>query len=141
MRPVIIKKSISAELADAIIRRAISSALELKKYVVIAIVDESGQLKAFHRMDRAALISIEVAQVKAYSAVANAWGLATHEIFEQSQKNPATKVGIPLLPKYTVLGGGIPIRMDENIIGGIGISGGSIEEDISIAKSALKITK
>ncbi|PIS01334.1 MAG: cobalamin adenosyltransferase [Chlamydiae bacterium CG10_big_fil_rev_8_21_14_0_10_35_9] len=141
MQSVIVKKSISAELADMIIKSAIAAAIAVKKYMVIAIVDESGHLKTFHRMDGSALISIEVAQIKAYSAVANAWGFATHEIFEQSQKSPATKVGIPLLPNYTVLGGGFPIRVDGNIVGGIGVSGGSIEEDISIAQAALEIIK
>lgn len=138
MQPVFVKKSISSELADEIIKRAISKALEMNKHMVIAIVDESGLLKAFQRMDGAAIISIEVAQTKAFAAVANAWGFATHEIFEQSQKNPATKVGIPLIPKYTVLGGGFPIEIDGDIVGGIGVSGGSIEEDIAVAKSALE---
>lgn len=138
---VVIKKSVSAACAAALIKQAIAKAQEIERAVVIAIVDESGQLKAFHRMDGAALISIEVAQIKAYSAVANAWGYATHEIFESISKNPATQIGIPHIPRYTVLGGGFPIKIEGEIVGGIGISGGSIEEDIAIAESALKETE
>ena len=88
------KQSITAELATMMINAGESKALEINKRMVIAILDESGHLKAFRRMDGAALISIGVAQDKAYSAVANAWGHATHEIYEHIQKNPATLVGI-----------------------------------------------
>ena len=78
----------------------------------MAILDEHGHLKAFRRMDGAALISIDVAQNKAYSALANAWGHATHEIYDHIKKNPATLVGIPHIAKYTVFGGGFPIKID-----------------------------
>ncbi len=87
----------------------------------------------------AALISIDVAQNKAYSALANAWGHATHEIYDHIKKNPATLVGIPHIPRYTVFGGGFPIKIDEQVVGGIGISGGNVNQDISVAKAALSV--
>ncbi len=135
------KACITLELAQDLMTAATTKALELNKSMVIAIVDESGHLKAFHRMDSAPLVSIEVAQNKAYTAVANAWGHATHEIYDYISKNPATLIGIPHIPRYTILGGGFPIRIDKHIIGGIGISGGSAEQDMIVARAALAILK
>src|SRR5262245_56790750 len=102
MQVIFTKQSISAELAQRMIDIATEKAMEIGKPMTIAILDESGSLKAFRRMDNAALISIEVAQNKAYSAIANAWGHATHEIYDHIKKNPATLVGIPHIPRYTV---------------------------------------
>lgn len=133
------KHSITADLAQLMIDAAVKKAIKIDKPMVIAILDESGHLKAFRRMDNAALISIEVAQNKAYSALANAWGHATHEIYDHIKKNPATLVGIPHIPRYTVFGGGFPIKIDDQVIGGIGISGGNVDQDITVAKAALSV--
>lgn len=136
---IFIKKSLCATLAQKLIIAAIERAEAIARPMVIAIVDESGQLKAFHRMDGAALLSIEVAQNKAYSAVANAWGHATHEIYEHIKKDPATLIGIPQIPRYTIFGGGFPIRIEGEIVGGIGVSGGTAAQDMDVAEAALTI--
>jgi len=141
MKVTFTKKSISAELAQSLIGEAIKKAEEIGKPMVIAIVDESGHLKAFYRMDGAALISIGVAQNKAYTAVANAWGHATHEIYDHIQKNPATLIGIPHISRYTIFGGGFPIKIDNEIVGGIGVSGGTAEQDMEVADAALDLLK
>ncbi|MBY0545169.1 MAG: heme-binding protein [Gammaproteobacteria bacterium] len=133
------KKSLCAAVAQQLIIAAIERAKVIGKPMVIAIVDESGQLKAFHRMDGAALLSIDVAQNKAYSAVANAWGHATHEIYAHISKDPATLIGIPQIPRYTVFGGGYPIHIDGEIVGAIGISGGNVAQDRDVAEAALAI--
>lgn len=139
MKITFTKKSISAELAQSLIGEAIKKSEGIGKPMVIAIVDESGQLKAFHRMDGAALISVEVAQNRAYTAIANAWGHATHEIYDHIQKNPATLIGVPHIPRYTIFGGGFPIKVDGEIVGGIGVSGGTAEQDMEVAKAALDL--
>jgi len=131
------KQSITIELAKKIINSAAQKAIEIKQPMVIAIVDEAGDLKAFQRMDGAALVSMGVAQDKAYTAVANAWGHATDEIYEHIKKNPATLIGIPQIPRYTVFGGGFPIKIANAVIGGIGISGGDVEQDTIVAKAGL----
>ncbi|MDR3492334.1 MAG: heme-binding protein [Gammaproteobacteria bacterium] len=133
------KQSITADLAQKLIDAAEKKTVEIDKPMVIAILDESGHLKAFRRMDGSALISIEVAQNKAYTAIANAWGHSTHEIYDHIKKNPATLIGIPHISRYTVFGGGFPIKIDEQIVGGIGVSGGNVEQDISVAKAALVV--
>lgn len=63
------KKSITLEMAKRIIEAAENKAEEIGVPMVIAIVDESGNLKALSRMDRAALLAIQVAQDKAYTRV------------------------------------------------------------------------
>ncbi len=107
--------------------------------MVIAILDESAALKAFHRMDGAALISIDLAQNKAFTAVTHPWGLSTDEIFTHIQKNPATLLSIPQIPRYIVFGGGYVITMDRKIIGGLGVSGGTVDQDAIVAKAALGV--
>jgi uncharacterized protein GlcG (DUF336 family) len=133
------KKCISAELAQNMINAAMKKAIEINKPMVIAILDESGNLKAFQRMDGAALVSIEVAQSKAYTALANARGLSTQEMFEYIKQNPALLVSMPLITRYTMISGGFPIQIDNEIIGGIGVSGGSADEDVLVAMTALEV--
>lgn len=133
------KQSISVALAEQLIDAAIIKATAMGKPMSIAIVDESGHLKAFRRMDKTSLASVGISQDKAYTAIANSAGRATHEIYEQIKKNPATLVGIPHVPRYIVFGGGYPIRINGDIIGGIGVSGGTSEEDMEVAEAALQI--
>ncbi len=133
------KPSITAYLAEKMIQAAVAKAYEIKQAMVIAILDESAKLKAFHRMDGAALISIDLAQNKAYTAVTHPWGLSTAEIFEHVQENPATLASIPQLPRYVMFDGGYVIKIGGKTIGGLGVSGGKTDQDEVVAKAALAI--
>ena len=64
----IVKRSIDAETAQRLIDTAVAKSRELKKKNCIAVTDESGHLKAFHAMDGAPHLSIEIAQNKAWTA-------------------------------------------------------------------------
>jgi uncharacterized protein GlcG (DUF336 family) len=141
MKTIFTKKSITACLAQQMINAAVRKAEQIGKAMTIAILDESGNLKVFHRMDGAALAGIEVAQNKAYTSAANAWGHATHEVYEYSQSSPALLMGLSHISRYTFLGGGFPIKIDNEIVGGIGVSGGTAEQDIEVARAALAINK
>src|ERR671937_228235 len=70
------RPSVTAELAKAVIAAAEQRAQELGQPFVIAVADDSGVLKAFSRMDGAPLLSVQVAQDKAYTAVG--FGMPTH---------------------------------------------------------------
>lgn len=131
------KNSITLTLAEKMISAAVKEAEKIKQPMVIAILDESAHLKAFRRMDGAALISIELAQNKAYTAVTHPWGLSTKEIFQHVQENPATLASIPQIPRYIMFDGGYPIKVDGEVIGGLGISGGNVDQDAIVAKAAL----
>jgi uncharacterized protein GlcG (DUF336 family) len=133
------KQSISEELAQKLIDAATKKAREIGQPMSIAILDEGGGLKAFKRMDGASLLSVEISQIKAYTAAGNKTGSPTHELYNNIKDNPALVIGLPHLPKYTIVGGGFAIRIDGQIIGGIGISGGTAEQDIVVAEAALNI--
>lgn len=128
---------ITLKMAKEILEKAEKKAESINVPVVIAIVDDGGNLIAQHRMDNSILISITVAFNKAYTAIA--------------LKMPTEKLHDLVLPgkplyglenigdgKLCIIGGGIPIISNGNIIGAIGVSGGSVDEDIQIAQAALK---
>jgi len=131
------KFSISDEIADAMISEAIKKARELGVRVSVAIVDEGGELKAFKRMDGAPILTIQIAIDKAWTAVS--FGIPTHEWYNIIKDNPPLAMGFPKIPRLIIFGGGFPIRYKGQVIGGIGVSGGTAEQDIEIAKHALKI--
>jgi uncharacterized protein GlcG (DUF336 family) len=137
MEKIFQKKSMTTKLVKKLIDVAYNKSIELNCNMSIAIVDESGILKAFLRMEQASILSIDIAINKAYSSAANGKGLSTQKLFEYSLKNPASAVGIPLLKNVTVLGGGFAIIIEGVVVGGIGASGGSTDQDVLVAQAAL----
>ena len=135
MAKTITKTSISGETAKLLIGAAEVAAKEIGVPMVIAIVDESGVLKAFSRMDGAAQLSVDIAQDKAYTAIS--FGIATHEWFEFVKNDPPLLHGIIKTPRLVVFGGGYPIKIDGAVVGGIGVSGGHYEQDMKVAQAAL----
>lgn len=135
MKPSVTKSSITQEAADLLLDAARKASEEIKVPMVIAIVDESGVLKAFRRMDGAALLSVEIAQDKAYTAVS--FGIPTHGWFDFIKNDPPLLHGIVKTPRLVVFGGGYPITVGGQIIGGIGVSGGHYEQDMKVAEAAL----
>lgn len=104
--------------------------------VVISIVDANGNETVTWRMPDALLVSSELAPKKAWTAVA--MKMATHEL------TPAVQPGAPLYGleshmqgKVVTFGGGFPLWREGLLIGGLGISGGSVEQDMDIAHAAI----
>jgi len=128
------KNSVSADLAAKMVEAAVAKAKAIGVPQVVAILDESGLLKAFCRMDGTPLISIEVAQNKAYTALL---GAPSQDFFNRIKENPALLAGVPHIPRIVTFGGGLPIRIDGAVVGGIGVSGGSVEQDIECAQAGL----
>jgi len=135
MLETVARKSIASQSAAALISAGEAAARDLGVPMVIAIVDESGVLKAMSRMDGAALLSVGLAQDKAYTAVS--FGIATHEWFEFVKNDPPLLHGIIKTPRLVVFGGGYPIKIDGQVVGGIGVSGGHYEQDMKVASVAL----
>src|SRR5262249_42658989 len=130
------KHSITIEAAHRIITAAERKARELGQPMVIAIVDEAGSLKAFSRMDGAALLSIQVAQDKAYTAVG--FGLATHQGHDFIKNEAPLAAGATTgIDRLIVFGGGYPIKIGDRIVGGIGVSGGHYTQDMEVATAGL----
>lgn len=136
MLETVTRKSIASQSAAALIAAGEAAARELEVPMVIAVVDESGVLKAMTRMDGAALLSVGIAQDKAYTAVS--FGIATHEWFEFVKNDPPLLHGIIKTPRLVVFGGGYPIKVDGQVVGGIGVSGGHYEQDMKVAAAALE---
>jgi uncharacterized protein GlcG (DUF336 family) len=130
------KASVSTELAHQIIAAAEAKAAELGTPMVIAVCDESGVLKAFSRMDGAALLSVQIAQDKAYTAVG--FGLATDAWHDFVKDDPPLAMGAaPGIDRLVVFGGGYPIKLGETVVGGIGVSGGHYSQDMEVAQAGL----
>jgi uncharacterized protein GlcG (DUF336 family) len=127
--------TISQAAADTAIEAATAKAAEIGVPMAISIVDESGVLKAFRRMDGAELLSVEIATNKAYTAVS--FGIPTHGWYEFIKNDPPLLHGIVHTPRLIVFGGGFPIAEDGKTIGGIGVSGGHYEQDMIVAQAAL----
>ena len=129
------KKSVTADMAATMVAAAVAKAKAIGVPQIVAILDESGLLKAFCRMDGAPLISIEVAQNKAYTALL---GAPSQDFFNRIKENPALLAGVPHIPRIVTFGGGLPIRVNDVVVGGIGVSGGSVEQDIECAQAGLE---
>jgi uncharacterized protein GlcG (DUF336 family) len=104
----------------------------------IAIVDESGVLKAFSRMDGAALLSVQIAQDKAYTAVG--FSMPTHGWYDFIKDDPPLAAGAaPGIDRLVIFGGGYPITIDGATVGAIGVSGGHYTQDQEVAEAGLAI--
>src|SRR5229473_2254842 len=134
MANVVKKHSIASELAQKMVDAAVAKATELGVRENVAIVDDGGNLKAFSRMDGAPILSIEISQHKAYTAL---FGFATQDFFKFIQTDPSLLAGIPQLARVAAYGGGLPIEVDGAIEGAIGVSGGTVQNDIDCAEAGL----
>jgi uncharacterized protein GlcG (DUF336 family) len=137
MTNVIKKHSISFELAQKMVNAAVKKAKELGVSENVVILDDGGNLKAFGRMDGASIPTIEIAQNKAYTAL---FGVSTQDFFNFIKGDPSLLAGIPTLSRVAAWGGGFPIKVDEEIVGAIGLSGApTVENDVDCAKAALAL--
>jgi len=134
---VIKKHSISYELAQKMANAAVAKATELGVTENVAILDDGGNLKAFSRMDGAPILSIVMAQNKAYTAL---FGVSTQDFFDFIQGDPSLLAGIPALPRVAAWGGGFPIKVNGEIVGAIGLSGApTVQNDVECARAALAL--
>jgi uncharacterized protein GlcG (DUF336 family) len=132
------KPSISTDLAHRIVAAAEAKAVEMGIPFVIAVVDESGVLKAFSRMDGAALLSVQVAQDKAYTAVG--FGMPTDAWHDFIKDDAPLAAGAPTgIDRLVVFGGGYPIEVDGARVGAIGVSGAHYSQDMEVAKAGLAV--
>src|SRR5258706_8636075 len=137
MTNVVKKHSISHELAQNMVDAALAKARELGVTENVAILDDGGNLKAFSRMDGASMPTIEIALKKAYTAL---FGVSTQDFFNFIQRDPSLLAGMPTLARVAAWGGGVPIKVDGEAVGAIGLSGApTVQNDIDCAKAALAL--
>jgi uncharacterized protein GlcG (DUF336 family) len=128
--------TLTMEQALGAIRAAVGKAREIGSPSSIAIVDGGRELVAFARMDGALLASIEISQGKAYTA--RSMNMNTADI------GPLTQPGQPLYgiesshtrPLIT-FAGGQPLSVNGEIVGAVGVAGGTVAQDDEVASAAV----
>ncbi|SDD56511.1 GlcG/HbpS family heme-binding protein [Sporomusa acidovorans] len=127
---------VNLEKAKKMISAAEQKALKIGCPMVITVVDEGGNMVAQHRMDGALLASIDISHGKAYTAVA--LKMSTEKLATLTQPGQML-FGINTTDKgrIVIFGGGLPIMENGQIVGGIGVSGGSVEQDVSVVTAGL----
>ena len=130
------KSTITIEAAKAMIEASEAKAREVGVPMCTAIADPDGNLKAFSRMDGAALLSIKIAQDKAYTAIA--FGLSTKDWWQFIKDDGPLLHGITHAERVVIYEGGIPIQKDGQIVGGIGVSGGYYTQDQECAEAGIE---
>lgn len=128
------RMSLSLDDSEALAKLAREVALECDVPIVFSLVDACGQQRFFFSMDNALLVSHTLAPQKAWTAVA--LKMATHELAALVQPG-GDLYGLEKEKDICCFGGGFPCWSGGRLLGGIGISGGSVEEDMLIARQAL----
>jgi len=126
------------DLADAriLLEGGRAEAEKIGVPMCIAIVDESGNLIAFERMEGGKVTSTTIAIDKAYTAAAAK--RATHEYGQASQPgSPAYGINSAIGGRLMVVGGGLPVIADGAVVGGIGVSSGTPAQDQQVAQAGL----
>jgi uncharacterized protein GlcG (DUF336 family) len=121
--------------AESMIDAAEQKANELDAPVCIAVLDEGGRLVALHRMDGAPYATVTYSQKKAHTACGN--HVASHHLQEASEPGGAF-YGLQGDSDLTVLGGGYPVERGDDVVGAIGVAGGTVDEDMEIAEAGLE---
>lgn len=127
--------NVSTIAACTIAQAAIAKAKELGIAINVSVVDSSATEIAFLRMNSAFLPSIGIAKDKAYTAAG--FGFATMDWKDALAGNVQLQAGIVERPRVVTFGGGVPITENNEIIGAVGVSGGSEEEDIVCAEAGI----
>jgi glc operon protein GlcG len=124
---------ITARDARRVVDAALAKAESLGVAVSIAVVDNGGNLKEVSRMDGATFMTPTVAANKAMTAAG--LGLSTKDFAEFAGTNPVLLTGMATQPDTAVFPGGVPITVDGQLAGAVGVAGGPAGEDHPIAET------
>ena len=125
-------------LADAriLIEGARQKADEIGVPMCIAVTDESGQLIAFERMDGGKITSAIIAQDKAYTAAGAKRTTESYGVASQPG-SPAYGINTAIGGRLMVVGGGLPVIVDGEVVGAIGLSSGTPAQDSECAQAGI----
>lgn len=129
-------RTVGLDTAKTVVEAAERKAAEISVPMNIAVVDRGGNLVAFERMDDAWLASTDIAISKAFTAASLT--MPTEDLAEPTQPGESlyglntTNDG-----RLVVFGGGIPLVQDEEVVGAVGVSGGSVEQDVEVAQASV----
>ncbi|MCC6852888.1 MAG: heme-binding protein [Comamonadaceae bacterium] len=127
------ERIISLELASQIAAATVAACQGAGYAVSAAVVDRAGQLRALQRADNAGPHTLSSAQAKAYTSASTRSN--TLAMMENAQKNPAA-ANLVHMPGFLLLGGGVPVRAGNDVIGAVGVGGapgGHLDEQCALA--------
>lgn len=127
-------QKVSSIEAQQLIAHAVKEAEKIGKPVAVAITGPEGELIAFLRMDGVHAASVKIAQNKAYTSAVDRKSTREMGAYMRENNTPPAFWGDKHI---TGFGGGMPVVIDGTVIGGIGVSGLSQEEDERIASTAI----
>ena len=131
MRP-----TISAVWAETMISAATYRAAALSVAVTVVVVDESGVVKSMTRMNGAPLVSVQTGINKAYAAAAI--GMPPDDFYSAIETDGAAVASFATRPGLALIAGGLPVVVDGQIAGGVGVAGAMTgAEDRSVAEAAV----
>lgn len=130
--------SITSAMARDLIDAAVKAAEQTDQRFSIAVADAAGHLVAFTRMDGAYLMSAQIAQDKAYTSAASRMTTDQWHGFIKDDA-PLAMGATTGIDRLIAFGGGLPITVDDHVVGGIGVSGGHWSDDIKIAEAAFAV--
>jgi len=124
---------LTLEGARAVMAAAQKRAHEINCPMNIAVVDEGGHLLVFERMDGAKLSSIRIAQVKAQSAALRRAPTRPAKADDQVNRLLSVTLAVASPEEQTPIRGGVPLMAEGQVIGAIGVSAGSEDQDVDVA--------
>jgi uncharacterized protein GlcG (DUF336 family) len=131
-----VAESVTLSAAQAVVEAARAKAEEIGVPMNIAVVDDGNNLTAFARMDGAWLGSIDIAQNKAYTA--RSFDMSTKDLAPLCQPNqPLFGIHASNQGRLIIFAGGIPLESGDEVVGAIGVSGGSVEADHEVAEAGV----
>jgi uncharacterized protein GlcG (DUF336 family) len=130
-------ETVDLETAKTIVDACEQAAEEIDNPMVITVANREGNLVAQRRMDGAWLASVDISRNKAYTAAA--LDQPTHELAEPSEPGNSlyglqnTNEG-----RMVIFGGGYPLTVDGEVVGAVGVSGGAVEQDMTVAEAGVE---
>ncbi|WP_341644040.1 GlcG/HbpS family heme-binding protein [Thauera sp. SDU_THAU2] len=136
MELAVTQSAISWEAAHTAVEAVVQQAEKRGLRISVGVADAAGNLVAFLRMPGAFPQSIAIAIDKAYTA--GGFGFPTGDWMKAVGDNEGMKLGFSARPRLVVFGGGLPIRSGGVLLGGIGVSGATEEQDGICARAGLR---
>jgi glc operon protein GlcG len=128
-------KSVSLAAAERVAQAARDASRAAGFAMCICVADPSGEPIVTLRMDGAPRLSASIAANKAWS-VTSFSGMPTHVWWNAIEADPTLVHGLTHTPRLIIFGGGVPLMVDGQLVGAVGVSGGTSEQDRAIAEAA-----
>ena len=138
MTNTVFNPQLSFDGASAVLAAAVDAARRTSVEVCVAVCDLAGDAIVTARMDGAPRLSAQIALNKAWT-VAGFNGMPTSMWWGAIKDDPSLVHGITHTPRLTIFAGGVPVVVDGAVVGSVGVSGGSAEQDNEIASAAAAV--